>query len=74
MNAVISLGDKKKTYLKGRESKTDELKRFFNVLDYVELSEDKSGIDEFEDAFIKYDEVTKRSKECSKIEFSCRIW
>jgi hypothetical protein len=65
MDAVISLEQAKKhTYNEEKLSRQEELKRFFNlnVLDYAELGEDKSGINEFEDAFINYDDVTKRSE------------
>ena len=65
MDAVISLEQAKKhMWSEEKITKREELKRFFNlnVLDYTELGEDKSGIDEFENAFIKNDDVTKRSK------------
>jgi hypothetical protein len=63
MNAVISL-EKARLQLQENMSRKEELRNFFNlnVLDYAELSEDKSGVDEFENAFIKNDDVTKRSK------------
>lgn len=66
MDAVISL-QKLKANTKSVEipklSRKDELKKFFNlnVADYTEICEDKSGIDEFENAFIKKDDATKRS-------------
>lgn len=65
MDAVISLEQAKRYRLRDEElTKKEELRRFFNinVLDYVELSEDNSGVDEFESAFIKNDDVTKRSE------------
>ena len=67
MDAVISLKEFKvntKSIETPKLSRKEELKNFFkrNVMDYTEICEDKSGIDEFENAFIKKDDVTKRSQ------------
>lgn len=64
MNAVISL-EQIRVIRSSEEkiSRKEELRQFFrqHVLDYAELDQDNSGIEEFEKAFIEEDGATKRS-------------